>query len=222
MPGCDRGDQTNTRATATEPSAGAGGSIRGWVIYSGDAPPQKIIPGSPQARDESIVVGPRHGLKNVIVYLKDAPGTAGVSATPAVLDQVNCVYVPHVLAIQAGQTLRLKSSDAVMHNVHLRCAVNPDQNFGFPSPGQRDIALALPEAPFPVKCDVHPWMTAWIGVFDHPWFAVTGDDGSFQIDRVPPGNYTLAAWQESLPEQEQPIAVVAGQEKNIQFTFQAP
>jgi len=182
----------------------------------------KIIPGSPQVKDESIVVGPRGGLKNVIVFLEDAPRSTFVLPNPAVLDQVKCVYVPHVLAVQTGETLRIKSSDAVMHNVHLKCQVNPDVNFGFNGISQRDITLNSAEAPFPVRCDVHPWMSAWIGVFNHPWFAVTAEDGSFTIQHVPPGHYTLAAWQEVLPQQEQSIDVSATGQTEADFTFEAP
>ncbi len=215
--GCGRGEQASTRTAA----AGEG-VIRGRVTLAGFAPLPKLIPGSPMVTDESIVIGPQQGLKNVIVYLEDAPKATFVLQMPAVLDQIKCVYVPHVVAVQAGQTLRLKSSDALLHNVHLKCAVNPDANYGFPGPGQRDIRLALPKAPFAVKCDVHPWMSAWIGVFDHPWFAVTADDGSFTIARVPPGTYTLVAWQESLPQQQQQITVSDGGQTDVQFAFPAP
>jgi plastocyanin len=219
LAGCDRGGgaQASTRAAA----AGEG-VIKGRVTLSGFAPLPKVIPGSPMVTDESIVIGSHQGLKNVIVYLKDAPKATFVLQTPAVLDQIKCVYVPHVVAVQTGQTLRLKSSDAVLHNVHLKCAVNPDANYGFPSPGQHDIQLASPEAPFPVKCDVHPWMSAWVGVFDHPWFAVSGDDGSFTIEHVPPGTYTLVAWQEALPPQEEQITVSNGGQTDVQFAFPAP
>jgi hypothetical protein len=198
------------------------GVIHGRVIITGAVPLPKIIPGSPQATDESIVVGSNNGLKNVIVFLENAPKATFVQQTPAVLDQINCIYVPHVLAIQTGQILRLKSSDNVMHNIHLKCQVNDDANYGFAKPGTRDITLSSAEAPFPVKCDVHPWMSAWIGVFDHPWFAVTADDGTFTIDHVPPGDYTLAAWQEVLPQQEQQITVSFTGQTEADFTFQAP
>lgn len=207
---------------SARPEATGAGVIRGRVILSGVIPVPRVIPGSPEAMDESIVPGPENGLKNVIVYLKNAPRSALANTTPVVLDQVNCVYVPHVLALQVGQTLRLKSSDKVMHDVHLKCAVNPDMNFGFPGPGQHDITFAHAEPPFQVKCDVHSWMSAWIAVFDHPWFAVSGDDGSFVIEHVPPGQYTLAAWQEVLPEQEQPITVGDSAPVKVTFTFQNP
>jgi len=215
--GCSRPEAQEARAAAA-----GNGVIKGRVVYLGAPPQSTVIPGSPMVQDESIVVGSGRGLKNVIVYLKDAPESSSALPPPAVLDQIKCVYVPHVLAIQAGQVLRVKSSDAVLHNVHLKCLVNPDVNFGFAGVGQRDITLASPEAPFAVRCDVHPWMSAWIGVFDHPWFAVTGDDGSFTIEHVPPGQYTLVAWQETLPQQEKQITVEAAGQTEAGFTFEAP
>ncbi len=218
LAGCDRGSAQASTRTAES----GNGVISGRVVISGYLPLPRTIPGSPMIPDETIVPGPDRGLKNVIVYLEDAPKPTFVLKTPVVLDQIRCQYVPHVGAVQTGQTLRIKSSDKTMHDVHLKCAVNPAANYGFPGPGQRDIKLSLPEAPFPVRCDVHPWMSAWIGVFDHPWFAVTADDGSFSIQHVPPGTYKLAAWQEVLPQQEQQITVRDGGQTNVQFTFQAP
>ena len=215
--GCNREDVADNR-----PSESGDGVIVGRIIFPGPAPATKIIPGSPLVPDESIAVGSAGGLKNVIVFLKDAPKATFVLQSPAVLDQVKCVYTPHVLAVQAGQILRLKSSDSMMHNVHLKSLVNPDSNYGFPGIGKRDITLLLPEAPFPVRCDVHPWMSAWIGVFDHPWFAVTGEDGKFRIDHVPAGRYTLVAWQEVLPQQEQQIVVASTGSTEADFIFQAP
>jgi hypothetical protein len=213
---CDRAAPESARAAAS-----GEGVIHGRVTYTGPAD-MKIIPGSPQVPDETIVTGPHSGLKNVIVFLKDAPKATFTLQTPAVLDQVKCVYTPHVIAVQTSQTLTLKSSDATLHNVHLKAVSNPDVNYGFPAPGTKDVKFSSAEAPFPVKCDVHPWMSAWIGVFDHPWFVVTSDDGSFTIPHVPPGNYTLVAWQEVLPQQEQQITVTATGSTEANFSFRAP
>jgi len=215
IPGCDR----SSPAPAATASATGTGVVRGRVFLVGQPPPQRIIPGSPNCPDESIVVGPAGGLKNVIVFLADAPASPMAGQAPVVLDQINCIYVAHVLALHSGQTLRIKSSDPMMHNVNLQCAVNPQANFGFAGPGQKDVQLASPEPPFRVKCDVHPWMTAWIGVFDHPWFAVTGDDGSFSIQHVPPGTYTLVAWHEALPRQQQRIIVSDTSPADATFNF---
>lgn len=180
-----------------------------------------MLAGSPNLLDESLVVHSGN-LKNVIVYLKDAPPPTLYKRDPVVLDQIHTQYVPHVIALQTTQILRLKSSDNMLHNVHLQCTVNPDQNYGFPKPETHDIKLDKPETPFQIKCDVHPWMTAYAAVFSHPWFAVTGEDGSFTISSVPPGHYTLVAWQEVLPPQEMSVDVTADQSTIANFTFAAP
>lgn len=229
MAGCDRDDDSASpravqSSTATRP-AGMG-TIIGRVVFIGPPPPTKVIPGSPNARDESLVVGTGGGIQNVIVYLTNPPGVFASVAlenpAPVVLDQVGAVYVPHVIALQAGQALRLKSSDAMMHNVHLQCVVNPEQNYGFSGPGQHDIILSKAEAPFRVKCDVHPWMTAWVGVFSHPYFAVTDDQGRFSISDVPAGDYTIAAWQESLPPQQAEVTIIPEKQTNVTIPFPAP
>jgi hypothetical protein len=221
--GCDRSSQApeSNNSTATTQTSG-NGVITGRVLLTGNIPPALSIAGSPMVKDETIVAGSDGSLKNVIVFLKNAPASGAPPQTPALLDQINCVYVPHVIAMQAGQILRIQSSDNVLHNVQLMCTANPSANLGFPSPGHQDLTMNQPESPFRVKCDVHPWMGAWIAVFDHPWFAVTGDDGRFTISHIPAGNYILAAWQEALPQQEQPVSVTDSTPVNVQFNFQAP
>jgi hypothetical protein len=220
LSGCDRSSAPASSAAAVTGS----GIITGRVVLSGAPPSQLVIPGSPQVKDETLVCDASGGIKNVIVYIANAPYVPSPTTLPsAVLDQVNCVYVPHVLAVQTGEPLTIQSSDKmVMHNVQFQDVQNPPYNFGFNGPGSKQIVLKIAEPPFRVKCDVHPWMTAWIGVFDHPYFAVTGSDGSFTISHVPPGNYTLSAWQEALPEQQQSVSVTDGSTTNVQFTFQLP
>jgi hypothetical protein len=139
-----------------------------------------------------------------------------------VLDQKNFQYVPHVLALQVGQPLIVRNSDDHAHNIHLKCTVNPETNFAMMGIGENPpITFKAPEF-FPIKCDVHPWMDAEVGVFDHPYFAVTGDDGSFVIRNVPPGNYILAARHELFGELTQPVAVVDQQTTTGSFTYQPP
>jgi plastocyanin len=197
------------------------GVIRGRVVFDGTAPEPKTSPGT-TVQDESLQVGPQSGLENVLVFLKNPPKTNCVSPTPVMLDQIKMKFVPHVLGVQTGQTLRLKSSDVMPHNVHLKCSINPDQNHGFSGPGIMDISLDKPEPPFCVKCDVHPWMTAWIGVFAHPWFAVSGADGSFLIEHVPPGKYTLSTWHEVLLPQEAEITVSDSAPAEVTIHFRTP
>ncbi len=223
--GCDNSSSAPdiSAAPASGATAKEGASvIRGRVLLGGNPPAPQTLAGSPGKMDESIAVDAAHGLKNVIVYIANAPPSTFTLQNPVVLDQINCVYVPHVVAVQTGQPLTLKSTDMLMHNVHLQCKSNPDANYGFNTPGRQDIHLKLAETPFKISCDVHPWMTAWMGVFDHPWFAVTADDGSFTIPRVPPGQYKLIAWQEALPQQEKTITVTDNSAADVQFVFPAP
>ena len=228
--GCGKSEANSSApGTSAKPAALGHGVIRGRVMFSGTPPTMAVIdtkgtcPHAGTIHDESIVVNGNGTLKNVLVFLKDVKDSPEPSSNPVLLDQVHCTYVPHVLGIQVGQPLVLKSSDDTMHNVHLMCQVNEDVNRGMSGPGElAPMFFKASESPFKVKCDIHPWMTAWIGVFDHPYFAVTGDDGTFEIKNVPAGTYTLAAWQEVLPQQEQQITVSDDRPGAATFTFRAP
>lgn len=201
-------------------------TIRGSVSFAGVAPELKPIPGATchkdvkPAFDNALVVDAAGKVQNVIVYLKDGPNV-DLPAEPVVLDQVDCRYEPRVVAVRAGKVLRVKSSDPTIHNVHGMCNANPQFNFGMTGAGEtKDITFSLPEpSPVRMKCDVHPWMAGHVGVFDHPFFAVTGPDGTFQLKQVPAGTYTLVAWHERLGTSEQPITVVEGQPASAEFTF---
>ena len=188
------------------------GVITGTVTLSGKVSEMREIPnsschgGGANVREETIVSDAAGRLANVVVYLKDGPPVS-VPAKPVLLDQVGCRYVPHVVAVRTGQTLRVKSSDPTLHNVHGQSNANPAFNFGMTGAGQtRDLTFARPET-FKVTCDVHPWMRAYVAVFDHPLFAVTGEGGTFEIRNVPPGAYTLVAWHERLGTREQQVTV---------------
>jgi hypothetical protein len=167
-------------------------------------------PGAAKLKQETVVVGANEGLANVLVYLEGAPRSATTQPSP-VLDQLDCRYVPHVLGVVAGQGLVIRSSDAkTMHNVHLSASVNAAENFGMTDAGQtRTVTLdrAEHDPPIRVKCDVHPWMTAYVAVMDNPYFAVTGEDGSFELRNLPAGSYRLVAWHELYGRREQPITV---------------
>jgi plastocyanin len=193
-------------------------TISGRVLFEGKPPqlPPLNTSGDPHCQrlhpdglpDESVVVADDGAMANVFVYLKDGPRSDGSANAPALIDQIGCQYVPHAVAVQVNQTLRIKSSDPVMHNVHLLANVNPAANLSETGPGEQTIKFAAPEM-IHVRCDVHPWMKAIVGVFDSPYFAVTGSDGKFEIRNIPPGTYTLAAWQERLGEKTQKVTVAA-------------
>ncbi len=236
--GCDKPAPSGNAANTPKPSATAPigfGTIRGKVMLSNWNPPPpaaNMVPcGNHQIPlpDEKVVVK-NGGLENVVIYLKDAPPstttarlTSPKSATPApaVLDQINCAYVPHVIALRTGQTLTIKSSENLFHNVHTLAENNPGSNFSMTQPGSRDVVFKNAEI-FRVKCDVHPWMSAHIAVFDHPFFAVSANGGKFQIDNLPAGPQTLVAWHERFGEIEQTITVTADQTREITFNFQPP
>src|SRR2546426_4115365 len=184
------------------------GEITGKITLNGKPPPEKEI--TPLKDDPNCgklhtttptthfyVVGPNGELADVIISVQGAPGkSAGASAPPVVLDQKGCEYVPQILAVQTEQKIIVKNSDPVLHNIHdlPTVAGNKEQNMA-QMPGGADLTFSFskPEDFLKFKCDVHPWMFAWISVFDHPYFAVSAKDGTFKIANVPAGKYTVKA-----------------------------
>jgi plastocyanin len=167
-------------------------------------------------------VGAKGELADVVVSLKGVTGkSTGASAPPAVLDQKGCLYTPTILAIQTGQKLIVKNSDPCIHNVHATPAVpgNPETNQG-QGPGAADLTYTYmqPEMFLRFKCDVHPWMFAWVSVFDSPWFCVSDKDGKFVIKNVPPGKYTVEAAHRKLGVQTQDVEVKDG-DVTANFSF---
>src|SRR5205085_12116467 len=161
-------------------------------------------------------------LANVFVYVKDGLGQFAflTPAQPAVLDQKGCRYVPHVLGLMAGQSLKILNSDLTEHNVHPMPKKNPDWNESQMARGAPLMrTFQHPEIMMPVQCNQHPWMKAYLNVLPHPYFAVTAPDGSFQIKDLPPGEYTLAAVHEKLGEQTVKVKVGAKEVIKTGFTF---
>ncbi|PIQ87039.1 MAG: cytochrome c oxidase subunit II [Candidatus Omnitrophica bacterium CG11_big_fil_rev_8_21_14_0_20_45_26] len=207
------------------------GTVTGKALFSGEAPPnQKIdMAADPVCSgmhktdflNERVVVNSNQTLKNVFVYVKEGLGGQAFPApqTPAVLDQEGCWYYPHVQGMQAGQKLQILNSDATLHNVHAVAKNNAEFNLGMPLQGMKlEKTFSNPEIMIKMKCDVHPWMNGYIGVVSHPFYAVTGDDGSFEIKDLPPGEYTIEAWHEVYGTQTQKIAVPGGS-VNADFQF---
>jgi plastocyanin len=155
------------------------------------------------------VVGGGGELADVVVSLKGISGkSTGASAAPVVMDQKGALYVPQILAVQTGQKLIVKNSDQLVHNVHAKPAANPESN-QVQMPGGADLTYTFdkPEPFLKFQCDVHPWMFAWVSVFDHPYFAISDKDGKFTIKNVPPGKYTLEAAHRKLGTQTAEIEV---------------
>jgi plastocyanin len=182
--------------------------IIGTVTLNGTPPPE--VPYTPLMNDPTCgamytttptthfyVVGPNHELADVIVSLKGVTGkSTGANQPPVVMDQKGCLYQPQILAIQTGQKLVVKNSDPCIHNVHCVPAVagNPESN-QVQMPGGPDLTLTFPQPEMFIKfkCDVHPWMFAWVSVIDSPYYCLTGKEGKFIIKDVPPGKYTAEA-----------------------------
>jgi plastocyanin len=208
------------------------GAVTGQIEYKGPRPKPKAIDMSEEpacveahhgkAYDESLVVGKKGGLANVFVYIKSGleGKTFPVPTDPVVIDQKGCWFHPRVMGIQVGQMLKVINSDPVTHNIHPMAQTNREWNH---SQGADDPPITRkfikPEVMIPVKCNIHSWMHAYIGVLPDPYFAVTGDDGKFEIKNLPPGTYTLGVWQEKLGTQEQQITVPPHGNTDANFTF---
>jgi plastocyanin len=216
------------------------GQIKGSATLDGKAPEAAAIDmsgvkecaakHSNPVTEQSVVADAKGGLANVVVSIKKEEGAelGGEAKKDAVvLDQKGCMYEPHVLAMQAGQDLMVKNDDEFMHNVHSLASVNPSFNFAQPNkdPGKKvDDPIKAPEY-FRVKCDVHPWMSAYIAVFEHPFFAVTKEDGSFSIDTkgLKDGDYTIEFWHEKFASdapQEEKVTVKDGKAE-VKHAFKA-
>jgi len=207
------------------------GAITGIVRYSGERPERQPIAmdsdpyctKQPPNLPETIVGGgDTEELQNVFVYVKDGLGNLvfPVPSTAVVLDQKGCRYVPHVLGIQVGQPLEILSSDNTLHNVHAMPEQNREFNKAHQLAGIKHThTFTTKEVMVPFKCDVHKWMTAYVGVLDHPFFAVTGNNGRFELKGLPPGTYTIEAWHEKLGTQTQTVTLGEKQTSDISFTF---
>jgi plastocyanin len=206
--------------------------VTGKAVFDGEAPKRKVInmAAVPQCAaahanpvlDEMVVVGEGGALKNVVVYVKDGAALGGaVPKEPVVLDQKGCLYVPHVVSVMVGQQLKAKNSDAFLHNVHGLAKDNGEFNFPQQNAGQEDkIDGTKAVETYKVKCDVHPWMSAWVVVLDHPFSGTTGDNGEFTIKGVKDGKYTLVAWHERLGVQEAAVEVKDGKAAApVEFKF---
>jgi len=211
--------------------AETGSSLQGQVKFEGTAPkPTKIDmsqdPSCAKAHTgpaytEEVVVGNNSGIQNVVVYVSDGLTNHSFQPPqqPAVFEQKGCQYKPHVLAVQAGQKLDIVNSDETTHNIHPTPNNNREWNMTQPHGTPLEQTFTREEVAVPVKCNVHPWMKGYVAVLKHPYFAVTDKAGHFDIKDLPPGTYTITAWQEKLGTQQQKITVGAGESKTLDFTF---
>ncbi len=228
--GCSRGDsEPPKRGPATPLDPATVGSITGKVVFRGTPPvPGRLqVKGDPAcvesgtATAEDLLV--HDGLvENAFVYVKEGLGDRvfELPKAPVTIDQRACRYIPHVLGAQTGQEIFFLNSDATLHNVHTQPKLSSAVNFGMGVKGsKRSIRINKSEVMVSVKCDVHPWMRVYIGVLDHPYFAVTDPNGAFRIENLPPGTYTLEAWHERFGQQEAKATLAEKGTAEIEFAF---
>ena len=225
LPACGGGNQP---ADATAPATGQApaptdtangpGVIVGTITFDGAPPAPRPLrmDSDPRcvaeagATSEVLVVGPGSGLQNVFVYVKDGLGNRryATPTEPVHLDQQGCRYVPHVFGVQVGQPVLIANSDPTLHNVNASPKDNRPFNFGqVPKTPAVTRVFDQPEIGVPFRCDVHSWMNAYAGVVAHPFFAVTKEDGTFEIKGLPAGTYTIELWHEQLGTQTQSVTV---------------
>ena len=175
------------------------------------------------ALSQVVEVGAGGALKDVLVFVQEGvTGAYPAPTTPVKLDQVRCQYVPHTLGVMVGQPVLYANSDATLHNIHPMVVTNTAFNIGLPIQGMKhEKAFTKPEGPIQVKCDVHSWMSANIGVFTNPFFGVSNQQGEVELKNLPAGTFQVRAWQEKYGAQTQSVTVADGETKQITFTFKA-
>jgi hypothetical protein len=233
------------QGTASEPSApvainrsgkpvdaSTAGSVSGVVRLQGDSPVRRAINmaavpncskqhASPVLTEE-VVPGENGTLQNVVVYLQGdfSSYRFEVASLPAQIDQSGCIYKPHVTALMVGQSLQVTNSDQATHNIHSLAKANRRRNDS-QSPGGPPIvqSFSREEIAIQVKCNVHPWMKAYVAVLSNPYFQVTAEDGSFEIKNVPPGKYKVIAWHELFGSSEEDITIDPSESKKVTVSF---
>lgn len=223
--------QAGPAASAQRVDPATAGTVTGRVSFEGTPPGNPVVrmSGDPKCANAAEVrfdhyVVTDGGLDNVFVHVKDGLGSYdfGAPAEPVKLDQQGCRYLPQVLGVRVGQPIEITNSDATVHNVHSLPEANGEFNFAQFRQGQKDIrTFTTPEVMVPLKCDLHGWMKAYVGVVEHPFFAVTAGGGRFELKGLPPGTYTIEAWHEKAGTQAQQVTIGASETKDVGFTFSA-
>ena len=227
------GDTPGGGEPATSPvDPATAGAITGKVLFTGTAPePEPILmEAEPECQaqypdgafTETAVVSDDGTLQNVFVYVKEGLGDLKfpVPTESALLDQQGCRYHPHVFGVQVGQELIIRNSDGILHNIHPMPTINRPFNLGQPVKMDSKRTFDKVEVLIPIACDVHEWMSGYAGVLDHPYFSVTGSDGTFSLPNLPPGTYTIVAWHELYGEQTMSVTIGEKESKEIEFTFE--
>jgi hypothetical protein len=226
------GAAPSASATAFDPATGTA-TISGKVTFEGTAPKgaqirmnadpvcTKLHP-EPVYAEEVLVTDGK--LQNVFVWVKEGleKYTFTPPAEPGTLNQEGCHYMPHVSGLMVNQKLKIVNSDPTLHNIHCWAEQNPQFNVGQPIKGmETEKSFAVPEVMIHFKCDVHKWMSSYIGIVPHPYFGVTGQDGTYTLKNLPPGEYTIEAWHEKFGTKSQKITVGDKETKEADFSFAA-
>lgn len=223
----------DTKQAAPAPAAAATARISGTIKFEGTAPkPTKIMMDADpvcskqhatEVYTHEYLVDANSMLGNVFVHIKNYSGPRPAASQDTVIfDQKGCEYFPHVFGMRTGQPLAILNSDPTLHNVHAVPTVNSQFNLAMPKQGMRVTkTFSKSEVMVKIKCDVHSWMGAYVGVVDHPYFAVSGPDGSFSIGALPAGTYEIEAWHEKLGTMTQTVTVGDNATGTANFTFAA-
>ena len=216
-------------------SSAFAGTISGTITYDGEAPKFKPIQmeadpicmskHSSPVYPQTLVLGEGNTMANVFVYVKNVPAQKNYPAPQqeVIINQNGCQYDPHVVGVMVGQPLKILNPDGTLHNVHALCKVNSEFNLAMPKFRTETVkTFEKEEFMFPIKCDVHPWMGAWVAVMAHPYFSTTKTDGKFSITDLPAGTYTIEAWHEKLGTQTTDVTIGADETKEANFKFSKP
>jgi len=208
------------------------GTVSGKITYTGTPAKQKPIDMSKEPSSakqhttpittETVVTGANNTLANVVVYISaGAPDESSAPAQAVTFTQKGCQYIPHVLAMRPGQELKVVNADQTSHNIHPLAKINREWNKSQP-PGTPPLSEKFDKEEFiPVKCNVHPWMHGYFAVLKTSHYAISGDTGTFSLPNLPPGKYTLTAWQEDYGTQTQDVTISGNETKTVDFSFKA-
>ena len=217
-------------------TAASAASVTGTVSYDGKVPNLKplsmdadpVCKGKHQAPvpSEMLALGSGNTMGNILVRVVSGlpeGKTYPAPKDPVLMDQNGCIYKPHVLVLQAGQPLKVLNSDGILHNVHALPKVNSQFNIAMPpTRKEAEHVFDKPEEPFQIKCDVHPWMTAYTMIVTNPFYFVTAEDGKFTISDLPAGTYEIEAWHEKLGKKTEKVTVGETDAKAVDFKFSPP
>jgi plastocyanin len=209
------------------------GTVSGTVKFEGTAPKLRPLkmdadPGcakkhSGPVMPDVLVLGEGNAMANIFVRVTGVGGSHSAPSDPVVMDQNGCKYNPHVMGVMVGQKFLIKNSDGLLHNVHSLAKVNQAFNRAMPAAvTEAEYTFDKEELMFKIKCDVHPWMNAYVGVVTHPFFDVTGTDGKFEIKGVPAGTYEVEAWHEKLGSKTASVTVGDSDTQTLDFSLSVP